>query len=92
MLTESESARTILNEEFRTALVGIRRFSKRIQDAERLDLDEVRLFAAEINRTADRLDGMVEEMLAAGEGGEQDGDVDREVEPVEASILATRGT
>src|SRR5438132_7198374 len=77
MLTESENARTILNQEFKTGLVGIRRFSKRIRDAQRLELDAVRRFAAEVNRTAEQLDGMVEEMLDAdGEEGCA-GEVDR---------------
>jgi len=87
MLTESENARTMLNQEFKTALVGIRRFSKRIQDAEPLELDEVRRFAAEINRTAVQLDGMVEEMLDAdGEDG-SGGEVDRLAPAAEGVVL-----
>jgi len=92
MLTESESARTLLSEEFKTALVGIRRFSKRIQDAERLEQDEVRRFAAEINRTAERLDGMVEQMLATDEEDGARVEVDPEVRAAAAAVVATRGT
>ena len=64
MLNQIEASRSTLTHEFKTALDGIQRFSQVIQDADRLDLDEVRRFAGEINRTADRLDLLVEEMVA----------------------------
>src|SRR5438309_9027106 len=63
MLSELEESHTTLNQEFKTALVGIERSSKQVQDAERLEVDEVRRLAADINRTAVRLDRMIEKML-----------------------------
>jgi signal transduction histidine kinase len=42
--------------EFRTAMVGIEGFSEVIQDSDRLDLDEVKLFARDIHSDAQRLD------------------------------------
>jgi len=77
MLTEIEASRSTLNEEFKTALVGIRRFSKLIQDAEQHELDHVRRFAAEIDRTADRLDRNVDELL----GGDRVKEPTLEVSP-----------
>jgi hypothetical protein len=65
MLTEIEASRATLGQEFKTALVGIQRFSKLIQDADHLEIGEMRRLAADINRTADQLDRMVEAMLAA---------------------------
>src|SRR5438132_996506 len=63
ILSELEESHTTLNQEFKTALVGIERSSKQVQDAERLEVDEVRRLAADINRTAVRLDRMIEKML-----------------------------
>jgi hypothetical protein len=91
MLTEIEASHATLNEEFKTALVGIRRFSKQIQDAERLELDDVRRFAAEINRTADRLDRKIEEMLADADD-EKSVEVDPTVPLAESAVVAARGT
>jgi signal transduction histidine kinase len=91
MLTEIEASHSTLNQEFRTALVGIRRFSKQIEDAERLELDDVRRFAAEIDRTADRLDHKIEEMLATHGDEEQEVEVDPQVQ-AEAAVAAARGS
>jgi signal transduction histidine kinase len=63
MLSEIEESHTTLNQTFKTALVGIEHSSKLMQDAERLELADVRRHAAEINRTADRLDRLIGEML-----------------------------
>jgi hypothetical protein len=63
MLTEIRSSHATLNREFKTALVEVRRFSKAIRDAERHDADEVRRMAIEIHGIADRLEGMIEEIL-----------------------------
>src|SRR5438067_4398291 len=63
MLTDIETARSTLNREFKTALVGIQRLSKGIKDAEHIERDEVRRLAADIHREAVRLDNMVEGML-----------------------------
>ena len=65
MLTEIEASRSTLKQEFKTALAGIQRFSQLIQDGERLELEDVRSLGGEIQRAADRLDRMVDEMLAA---------------------------
>ena len=63
MLNEIEESHSTLNQDFKTGLIGIERFSKLM--AERPDLDdaEVRRLAAEINRNAERLDRLVEQML-----------------------------
>ncbi len=52
-----------VSHEFKTALVGIQGFTELIQHAERLDLDEVRSYATDINRDAERLDHLVTEVL-----------------------------
>jgi len=71
MLTKSEESRGTLSREFKTALVAIQRLTTSMRDAERLETHDVRRLAAEINRTTDQLDRMVEEMLAtsAVDGG-----------------------
>ncbi|TMC85649.1 MAG: hypothetical protein E6J06_03215 [Chloroflexi bacterium] len=90
MLRDIETARSTLNREFKTALVGIKRFSRQIQDTERLELDDVRRLAADIHSTADRLDRMIEGML------ETDDDDGLEVTPgipaAETAVVAARGT
>jgi hypothetical protein len=63
MLTEIEQSHSTLNQDFRTGLDGIERFSKQMTDAEQLDVAEARRLAAEINRNAERLDRLVEQML-----------------------------
>ena len=71
-------------------MVGIKRFSRQIQDTERLELDDVRRLAADIHSTADRLDRMIEGML------ETDDDDGLEVTPgipaAETAVVAARGT
>jgi signal transduction histidine kinase len=63
MLTEIEESHSTLNRDFRTGLVGIEKSSKQMADAEQLDVAEARRLAAEINRNAERLDRLVEQML-----------------------------
>ncbi len=63
MLTEIEESHSTLNRDFRSGLVGIEKFSKQMADAEQLDVAEARRLAAEINRNAERLDRLVEQML-----------------------------
>jgi signal transduction histidine kinase len=63
MMTELEESHSTLNRDFRTGLVGIEKFSKQMADAEQLDVAEARRLAAEINRNAERLDRLVEQML-----------------------------
>lgn len=67
MLTNIEQSRTTLSQEFKTALVGIKRFSGMMRDAERIDVDHIRHLAAEIHAEADRLDRMIEEMVKPGD-------------------------
>jgi PAS domain S-box-containing protein len=52
-----------VSHEFKTALLGIQGFSELIRDTTELNVQEVRSFAADINRDAERLDRMVTEML-----------------------------
>jgi signal transduction histidine kinase len=54
---------TRISHQFRTALVGIQGFSELIRDSEHLDLVEVRAFASDIYKDAERLDRTFNEML-----------------------------
>jgi hypothetical protein len=45
-------------------LDAIQGFSKQLKDVERSELDDVRRIAADISRTAERLDRAVEEILS----------------------------
>jgi len=90
MLTEIEGSRSTLGKEFKTALIGIKRFSAQLRDAERLDIDDVRRLAADIHRTAEGLDRNVEEMLdTAGDGSRVD--VALEVPGAQGAVVAARG-
>lgn len=62
MLNEIETSHSTLNEDFRTGLDGIEAYSKQMAEAN-LDAADMRRIAAEINRNAERLDRLVEEML-----------------------------
>jgi len=74
MLSEIESSRSTLNQEIKTGLDAIQSFSKQLKDVERSELDDVRRIAADISRTADRLDRAVEGILSADdEDGASDG-------------------
>lgn len=74
MLGEIEESRSALKRDVVTALVGIKSFSAQIRDAERLEAENVRHFAADIHRDAERLERVVEGILedeetdAVGEG------------------------
>jgi hypothetical protein len=54
MLTEIQESHATLNEEFKSTLVAIRRFSKQISDPE---------LSAQIHRQTERLDLMIEEIV-----------------------------
>jgi hypothetical protein len=84
MLIRIETAHSTLSREFKGALVGIKRFSSHIRDAERLDVEEVRRLAAEIHRDVERLDGMLEELLT-------DDEAEAAVAPAEAQVNAAAG-
>ena len=52
----------LVSHEFRTALVGIQGFSEMIRDSE-ITIDEAKGFATEINKDAERLNRMINDML-----------------------------
>jgi signal transduction histidine kinase len=54
---------TRISHQFRTALVGIQGFSEVIRDSEQLDLGEVKAFASDIYKDAERLDRAFSEMV-----------------------------
>jgi len=53
---------TLVSHEFRTGLVGIQGFSEMIRDTD-ISIDEVKSFAADINKDAQRLNRMINDML-----------------------------
>lgn len=53
-----------VSHEFKTALTGIQGFSELMQGTDGLDPDEVRSFASDIHRDAERLDRLIDEMLS----------------------------
>ena len=53
---------TLVSHEFRTGLVGIQGFSEMIRDSD-LPVDEVKSYASEINKDAERLNRMINDML-----------------------------
>src|SRR2546430_1767847 len=63
MLTDIETARTTLNHEFKTVLVGIKQLSEQVKEADRAYDEGVRVLAADIHHQAERLDRLVEGML-----------------------------
>lgn len=63
MLSEIQTSHSTLNQEFKTGLSGIRRFARAIRDAERLEVDEIRRLAGDIQGEAERLGLMVEDIL-----------------------------
>jgi hypothetical protein len=63
MLTDIETARTTLNREFKTALVGIQQLSDQVNEADRAYDADVRRLASDIHIQAERLDHLVEGML-----------------------------
>jgi signal transduction histidine kinase len=54
---------TRISHQFRTALVGIQGFSEVIRDSDNLDIAEVRAFASDIYKDAERLDQAFNEMV-----------------------------
>src|SRR4029077_19190589 len=77
-----------VSHEFKTALMGIQGFSELIRDTTELDLQEVRSFAADINRDAERLDRMVTEMLELDRT--ESGRVDLRLTPIDLNVLVQR--
>jgi two-component system sensor histidine kinase/response regulator len=54
---------TLVSHEFRTGLVGIQGFSEMIRDSEDLAREDIKAFAADINKDAQRLNRMINDML-----------------------------
>jgi PAS domain S-box-containing protein len=52
-----------VSHEFKTALLGIQGFSELMTEADQLDIADVKSFASDIHRDAERLDRLVTEML-----------------------------
>jgi PAS domain S-box-containing protein len=77
-----------VSHEFKTALLGIKGFSELLRDTTELNLDEVRSFAADINRDAERLDRMVTEMLELDRT--ESGRADLRLAPVDLNGLVQR--
>jgi signal transduction histidine kinase len=77
-----------VSHEFKTALIGIQGFSEFMRDADELDLNDVRAFAADIYRDAERLDRMVTEMLALDRAESTRANL--RVERVELSVVIRR--
>jgi PAS domain S-box-containing protein len=77
-----------VSHEFKTALLGIQGFSELIRDTSELNAQEVRSFAADINRDAERLDRMVTEMLDLDRA--ESGRADLRLAPVDLNGLVQR--
>ncbi|HUZ88027.1 MAG TPA: hypothetical protein VNF26_13855 [Candidatus Baltobacterales bacterium] len=63
MLTDIETARTTLNREFKTALVGIQSLSDQVKEADHAYDENVHVLAADIHGQAEKLDHLLEGML-----------------------------
>jgi two-component system, sensor histidine kinase and response regulator len=74
--------------EFKTALLGIQGFSELMRDTEELNVQDVRSFAADINRDAERLDRMVTEMVELDRT--ESGRADLRLAPVDLNGLVQR--
>jgi PAS domain S-box-containing protein len=77
-----------VSHEFKTALLGIQGFSELIRDTSELDVQDVKSFAADINRDAMRLDRMVTEMLELDRA--ESGRADLLLAPVDLNSLVQR--
>jgi signal transduction histidine kinase len=77
-----------VSHEFKTALLGIQGFSELLRDTTELNVAEVRSFAADINRDAERLDRMVTEMLELDRT--ERGGADLRLAPVDLNDLVQR--
>jgi PAS domain S-box-containing protein len=77
-----------VSHEFKTALLGIQGFSELIRDSSELNVEEVRSFASDINRDAERLDRMVTEMLELDRT--ESGRADLHLGPVDLNAMVQR--
>ena len=92
MLVDIDSSHLRLRHDFKASLVEIKRFSNLIRDAERVDIDDVRRAAAEIHRDAERLDGILEEMLKEDEAEGPIAAVDARVPTTTGEVVAAGTT
>ena len=75
---------TLVSHEFRTGLVGIQGFSEMIRDSDDLAREDIKALAADINKDAQRLNRMIEDILRLSRK------VQRPTEPlVLAPVVAT---
>ena len=88
MLTDIEESHSTLNKEFKRALIGIKRFSELMTDAEQVDIRDVRHLAAGIHHDAERLDRMLEEILAPDRLEETKAGLAPEVSATTGSVAA----
>ena len=77
-----------VSHEFKTALIGIQGFSEFMRDADQLDLNDARGFAADIHHDAERLDRMVTEMIALDRV--ESTRANMRLEPVDVNALVQR--
>ena len=77
-----------VSHEFKTALLGIQGFSELLRDANELNVEEVKSFATDISRDAERLDRMVTEMLELDRT--ESGRAELTLEPVDLNGLVER--
>jgi hypothetical protein len=89
MLVEIDTSHLRLSHDFKASLVEIKRFSTLIRDAERLNIDDVRRAAADIHRDAERLDGILEEMLEEDSGEHAIAIVAPRVAPAPGEVVTT---
>ncbi len=77
-----------VSHEFRTALIGIQGFSELLTDSNDLDLEEVRGFAADIRKGAERLNSMVSEIVDLDRI--ETGRTSMQVRPVDINVVVRR--
>jgi signal transduction histidine kinase/integral membrane sensor domain MASE1 len=75
---------SVVSHEFRTPLTGIQAFSELIRDEE-FPVDEIKVFAADINREAERLGRMISELLDLDRM--ESGQMTLRVEPLDLNAL-----
>jgi PAS domain S-box-containing protein len=77
-----------VSHEFKTALLGIQGFSELLRDSTELKIEDVKSFATDISRDAERLDRMVTEMLDLDRA--ESGRAVLSVAPVDLNSLVAR--
>jgi hypothetical protein len=92
MLVDIDTSHLRLRQDFKASLIEIKRFSTLIRDAERLNIDDVRRAAADIHTDAERLDGILEEMLDEEDGEDAIATVAPRVRTATGEVVATGST